>query len=127
MGGANFLGLLGIHFAQFPERWQIGEGKKIPATTPSGVPLIQEGGYIKGLSGMTCVLPAWSIQKVLDMPKLKHGRDAANARLTEEAEKQGKVAPEPEVTSEEEIDRLRDDGLRRALNTPPEPRTSKSK
>ena len=36
--------------------------------------LIIEGSYVKGLSGMTCVLPAWYIQDVLDMPKLKNIR-----------------------------------------------------
>jgi hypothetical protein len=33
--------------------------------------LLTDGKYIRGLSGMTCVLPAWTIRKVLNMPVLR--------------------------------------------------------
>jgi hypothetical protein len=61
--------LLGIHFAQFPEMWEVtSQGKLL---YQSAEPLLTDGKYIRGYSGMTLVLPAWTIQEVLDMPKLK--------------------------------------------------------
>ena len=53
--------LLGIHFAQFPERWQIDKTGLV--TKADSEPLIREGAYVRGMSGMTCVLPAWSIKQ----------------------------------------------------------------
>jgi hypothetical protein len=64
-----YLGLLGIHWGQFPELWEI-EKSKMPDSPSEAGTLILEGQYVKGLSGMTCVLPAWSILEVLRMPKL---------------------------------------------------------
>lgn len=72
--GANteYLGLLGIHFAQFPDLMELKSQEKAEAEAKS---LIVEGKYVKGLSGMTCVLPAWTILEVLKMPKLRQMRD----------------------------------------------------
>ncbi len=78
--GTNLLMLLGIHFAQFPEIWEIGKPEK--AREESAVPLITEGMHVKGLSGMTCVIPAWEIARLLEDPKLKGPRDAVEATLT---------------------------------------------
>lgn len=89
--GTKYLALLGIHFAQFPEQWEIG--KEPPPKTESSVPLIQTGQYVKGLSGMTCVLPAWYILEVLNMPKLKQERDEANARTRAELVSSGQMPP----------------------------------
>jgi hypothetical protein len=58
----NLLRLLGIHWGQFDERWQI---KQSSAETP----------YVKGMSGMSCVIPAWQILEVLNLPELKSRRD----------------------------------------------------
>jgi hypothetical protein len=80
--GPKYLALLGIHFAQFPEKWELARPDLIK-TESSAVPLIREGAYVKGLSGMTCVLPAWCIYEVLDMPNLKQPREAAEAQLEE--------------------------------------------
>ena len=74
----GILGLLGIHFAQFPELWEISSGINKVRAPASSVPLIVEGAYVKGLSGMSCVLPAWCILEVLDSPKLRDARNAAN-------------------------------------------------
>jgi hypothetical protein len=69
--------LLGIHWGQFPEKWElkasdeIGEGRKND--------LIIEGAYVEGMSGMTCVVPAWEIDRLLDMPQLKYFRGAESA------------------------------------------------
>jgi hypothetical protein len=69
---------LGIHYAQFPERWYVGEAP--PNTEAEGfkVPFVREGAYVKGLSGMTLVLPAWNIADVLNLPRLKAEREAAD-------------------------------------------------
>ena len=74
LAGTNLFLLLGIHFAQFPELWEVTEGGKL---LREGVrePLLTEGKFIRGLSGMTCVLPAWNIMEVLNMPKVKAHRD----------------------------------------------------
>ena len=73
--------LLGIHWGQFPERWELRDGAKLAESRED---LIVEGGYVEGMSGMTCVIPAWQIMEVLDMPilkKLRHqGIVAAAAR-----------------------------------------------
>ena len=69
LSGVNFLGLLGIHYDQFPEAWPIiGKFGEIS-------PVKHDGPIIRGLSGMTKVLPAWSILEVLNMPGLKDIRD----------------------------------------------------
>jgi len=43
--------------------------------------LIVEGDYIKGLSGMTCVVPAWDILEVLNAPELVEKRNHIEAQL----------------------------------------------
>lgn len=76
LAGTQYLALLGIHFAQFPEEWELIDESRKSKPKSSGVPLVLEGKYVRGLSGMTCVLPAWTIWDVLNSPKLKRGRDA---------------------------------------------------
>jgi hypothetical protein len=86
--------VLGIHFAQFPELWEVmSTGKLRHETSPE--PLLTDGKYIKGLSGMTCVLPAWSIRKVLKMPALKELRDH-NEAMTEARFQRKGYPPEPQ-------------------------------
>jgi hypothetical protein len=83
--------LLGIHFAQFPENFDLDEtGLSQVRTRTGNVPLL-EGAQIKGLSGMTCVLPAWAILDVLNMPKLKDERDKKNEALSARLEREDKV------------------------------------
>jgi hypothetical protein len=65
----SYLGILGIHWGQFPELWEIEKGAAAALQSEVGT-LILEGEYVKGLSGMACVLPAWTILEVLKMPKL---------------------------------------------------------
>jgi len=71
--------LLGIHWAQFPERWELGlrQAKGDEAAKLNTIP---ESGYVEGFSGMTCVIPAWQILEVLDMPELKAPRDMLFAK-----------------------------------------------
>jgi len=95
--GANYLALLGIHFAQFPEQWEIG--REAAPATQSSVPLVKTGQYVKGLSGMTCVLPAWYIWEVLNLPELKRQREEADARIRAEMIAKGEMPPEAEGAS----------------------------
>jgi hypothetical protein len=60
--------LLGIHYAQFPEKWPWSEQE---ATAEARRDLAAKTGYVEGMSGMTCVIPAWDIMEVLEMPVLK--------------------------------------------------------
>lgn len=56
--------LLGIHWGQFPERWELkdDESHKAASESPS---LITTGKYVEGLSGMSCVAPATAILDLL--------------------------------------------------------------
>jgi hypothetical protein len=88
--------LLGIHFAQFPEMWEVTSKGKL-RHDESNEPLLTDGKYIKGLSGMTCVLPAWSIIDVLNMPILRKMRDETEAKRQEHYSEHGFPSP-PEDT-----------------------------
>lgn len=74
--------LIGIHFAQFPEQWELKEKSKRPLAN-ARKDLIVDGAYVEGMSGMTCVVPAWNIMEVLDMPSLKGPRDKQSAEHAE--------------------------------------------
>ena len=98
--GQFHLALLGIHWGQFPERWEVtSEGKmKDQTNRERHEPLLTDGQYIKGLSGMTCVLPAWSILEVLNnIPKFKEQRDRSDAEIRKSEEYRRYLnAPVPE-------------------------------
>jgi hypothetical protein len=88
--------LLGIHFAQFPELWEVtSDGKLRHEATQE--PLLTEGKFIKGLSGMTCALPAWSIVDVLNMRALRKMRTEVESKRQEHYLKEG-FPPETENT-----------------------------
>jgi len=78
-GGGHFMKLLGIHYAQFPEAWEIKQNK-IKSPVPHAA-LKADEHYIEGLSGMTCVIPTSDIKKVLDNPELVQMRKAIETRL----------------------------------------------
>ena len=121
--GTNLLSLLGIHWGQFPEVWEVTDNGKLrnENSLENREPLVTDGRFIKGLSGMTCVLPAWTIAEVLNMTKLKSGRDHANAQLIEAA---GDIPVAEGSFSKEVEDRTGegDEILRKMLNTPRSPR-----
>ncbi len=76
-----FFMVLGIHFAQFPEKWEVSSsGKLISNSSNAKSPLLTGKQYIEGLSGMTLALPAWSIREVLDMPELKKLREQSEEK-----------------------------------------------
>ncbi len=88
----NLFVLLGIHIGQFPERWEILSGA-VNQQEAAEIALITEGTAVKGFSGMTCVLPAWCIQEVIDMPKHKEARDQINAQLLAERATHSQSSP----------------------------------
>lgn len=73
IGNNTEVRLLGIHWGQFPEKWEI---KAIREGADKEASLITEGAYVAGLSGMTCVIPASEILTLLDHDELKGPRDA---------------------------------------------------
>ena len=72
-GNNTSVKLLGIQWGQFPERWEIG---KAPSKLESAqAPLISEGAYVSGFSGMSCIVPAQEILRVLNLPELARLRE----------------------------------------------------
>jgi len=72
----HFVKLLGLHWGQFPERWEIKNKEK--RTIPPEAVLEQgDERYIEGMSGMTLAIPAWDIRDFLDVPKLVNERAEA--------------------------------------------------
>jgi hypothetical protein len=92
----NLFKFLGIHWGQFPESWELRDRKHLTKESRRG--LIADGAYIEGLSGMTCVIPAWNVMEVLDMPKLAKLREPSIAA----ADDAGQRAPRPEANAKAE-------------------------
>jgi hypothetical protein len=102
---------LGIHRAQFPEELEISNKiKRRPKKDAKKKELLPEGSYIEGMSGMTCVIPAWEILEVLNMPKLKKQRDdfdkAANRPISPKDESASPPANDANPTHREDFTRL---------------------
>lgn len=76
VGGGHLMKLLGIHWGQFPERWELARGAatRKDETDPAEAELIVDGQYVRGLSGMTCVVPSWDILATLAAPQLVEHR-----------------------------------------------------
>lgn len=97
--GACFVLLLGVHWGQFPETWKV-EGSN---------------QHVKGVSGMTAVVPAWRIIEMLNLPRLKEIR--ALAKKIQDADDSAPMAESASGSSG-------GDGiLRTMLKTPPTPVT----
>lgn len=85
MDGGQWIKLLGVHWGQFPEPWEIKSGykpkvkRKGSKATSSSEPLNAQ--YVKGWSGMTLAVPADAIMELLEMPKLKEPRERAIAEV----------------------------------------------
>jgi len=76
----SLLALLGIHCGQFTEELPVRKKRKpLSAEAPLSEKAYDE--YIEGLSGMTCVIPAWRIRALLERPELvEHQRRVAALR-----------------------------------------------
>lgn len=84
MSGGHLMKLLGIHWGQFPELWEIASRRgSAEVTDPAEAQLTVDGHQVRGLSGMTCVVPAWDILAVLSDARLAEQRVRAEARLQE--------------------------------------------
>jgi hypothetical protein len=99
--------LLGIHWAQFPERWELAELTKQQDSLQARH-LITDKTYVDGFSGMTCVAPAWKILEVLNLPKLKQKRADMLAKRRGEPKLEA-VKPPPEPKTESANPRHRED------------------
>ncbi|MBK8159302.1 MAG: trypsin-like peptidase domain-containing protein [Rhodospirillaceae bacterium] len=66
-----FLKVLGIHWGQFPELWEIRTGAE---PLPHGAEISADSKYVTGMSGMTLAIPAWEIRNLLEMPSLRQQR-----------------------------------------------------
>lgn len=122
--------LLGVHWGQFPERWEIGKEHRVKVRqkesgSTTGEPAVAE--FVKGFSGMTLVVPAEAILELLDMPKLRETRDAviAEARM---AHQNDPVAESEEPPTTDENPRHREDfnSLLNAAAAGPKPSPEKS-
>lgn len=67
--GDQFLHLLGIHWGQFPERWDIEDAGR--DTVTNAAMLSADAKYVVGLSGMTLAIPAPAIRELLNMPRIR--------------------------------------------------------
>jgi len=85
-GDDGFLYLLGVHYGQFIEYWTLKDVDESAKST--GVPAHTDSAgkstrIIKGLSGMTCVAPAWQLHNLLfheSEVKRREHLDAARLR-----------------------------------------------
>lgn len=82
---AQMFQLLGIHWGQFPERWELRDRPTQEEARRKD--LIVDGAYVEGMSGMTCVVPAWNILEVLESPMLAKLRQPEIDRAQAEREK----------------------------------------
>ena len=78
-GAGHYIKILGIHYAQFPEEWELKQRAGNAPMTQAA--LKADSHYVQGLSGMTCVVPADDIRKLLHSAELTRMRDAVNAHL----------------------------------------------
>ena len=75
-GGGHYIKLLGMHWGQFNEQWELK--KKISESKTDKNSLVVDGKYIIGLSGMTCTIPASCIAEVLNLPETQDLRTETN-------------------------------------------------
>jgi len=94
--GSGFVKLLGIHWGQFPELWELIHIPK-EKLAESTLGLIVEGQYVKGLSGMTCVMPVEPILDALNIPQFREERKRGDSTLELKFIKNG-YPVEPEST-----------------------------
>jgi hypothetical protein len=79
MGGGHYFKLLGMHWGQFPEAWELRTGKSRPVARHAA--LITDGQYVEGLSGMTCAIPAAHIADVLATKELEDMREHREIKI----------------------------------------------
>lgn len=67
-----YIGVLGVHWGQFPERWEIKTQRKshLKKTLPNTQGIISDGSYVEGLSGMSCTVPSEHVVSLLSNHKI---------------------------------------------------------
>ena len=92
MSDNSLMYFLGIHWAQFPERWEITEKDKLKKTSALKI----KGKFIEGVSGMTCVMTPEPIIEVLNMAQFKEQRRKGDIELEADFRRHG-YPPKPET------------------------------
>jgi hypothetical protein len=113
------LKLLGIHFAQFPESWELhyeGNGSKTTKSKRKRTHLITDGAYVEGMSGMTCVIPAWKILEVLNLDKFKEQRRVAELERKQKRRKSSNPKPESSGDKSSVANPMHQEDFSRLLN-----------
>jgi hypothetical protein len=77
----HYIRLLGIHWGQFPEKWEL-KSDVAPKTRAESASLITDGKYVSGLSGMTCAVPAAAILLLLTDIRLCDMRAIIDEQIT---------------------------------------------
>jgi hypothetical protein len=93
----HYIKILGIHYAQFPEAWELKAKPKNIMTSESVAQA--DAHYIEGLSGMTCVVPAAEIKKLIYHPELIAMRKSREDQIIAGGAVQSGKGPKPEVVS----------------------------
>jgi len=94
-----FITLLGIHWGQFYEFWELADKPSSPSVKSGlGADSDIKNKRVLGLSGMGCVIPASAILELLYCKKFVEARDQAEAALLKERERDGNLPPAPEKT-----------------------------
>ena len=84
--GGGFVGLLGIHWGQFPEYWEIKQMEQAGEIEKNVLPIVEGADkvYIRGMSGMTCVAPVWGILELMNLPKIRSHIDVVEAFILQQ-------------------------------------------
>lgn len=94
----KYIKLIGMLWGQYPELWEIRDSIKT-TDAESKTSLITEGKHVKGMSGMSCLIPAQAIIDLLDHNALKSAREAVEVALVTSGNKFGLI-PKPMVNTQ---------------------------
>jgi Trypsin-like peptidase domain len=98
---------LGIHWGQFPEKLELRKKSRSKDEVKNN--LIIKGHYVEGMSGMTCVVPAWDILEVFEMKEVKAAREAFYASTDKGMKPKAESSPpasDENPTAREDFTRL---------------------
>jgi hypothetical protein len=81
----HYVKLLGIHWGQFPEKWELKEERPAPWKAAADIAgLVTDGHYVEGLSGMSCVAPSSAMIELLGHQTLQAMRDQIEENMSPE-------------------------------------------
>ena len=96
IGGGHYFKLLGIHWGQFPELWELKNKYGVKSSAQREAALVEDGQYVEGLSGMTLVIPSANIRDILYLPELEAMRDKREDEILRVYGSQLATAPKAE-------------------------------